>query len=843
MVYFTMQGLTTDKAKELLTVYGPNVLAKQKEKNFFQVLVDQLNNFLTILLLVAAVLSFVIGEPLDGWLIMSIIILNALFGVYQEYKASKAIAALADMTVTKVRVLRDGTESEIDSHLLVPGDIIFIEEGVKIPADGVILESINLEINEAALTGESFGVAKKKSDQSYMGTIVTRGRGYLSITATGMQTGFGKIAGKLANIKSVKSPLQKKLEIVTKSIGIVGIVASIIVFFLASFQGAEYFAAFLLAISLAVAVVPQALPAVMTITLSLAVKEMAKKKAIIRKLTAIEALGSITLIATDKTGTLTTNKMKVKEVYINGHVHHETKSAKQSQAFEELLYNSILCSTATLSPKENGKGFDIVGDPTEGALLLLAQENGLLSEAVRDEWKLIEEIPFDSVAKRMSVKVKKEDTVKTYTKGAPESILELCDKIIIDESQVKLTKEKREEIEKNLASWAEHGLRVLAFSYKDAHDKKLDNQIFLGMTAIYDAPRPEIKDAISKANSAGISVVMVTGDNEKTAAAIALESGLMKKDDIVLTGEQLDTMSDEELMKILPKVKVFARVTPFHKHHIVTLHQKRGEIVAVTGDGVNDAIALKQADVGIAMGKVGTDVARETADMVITDDNFATIVVAIEEGRNIIKNLRNAIAYLLSCNATEAVSLIIGIILGYPHIFYPIQFLYINLVTDGIPALSLSFSPREPNLMRQKPEKKLQLLGNFYVKYILAIGVFASSLVIGTYLWYNRISPELANTAAFSVLALIQSFIFVDVWLTQRNLFTNVSKLVSPVFMLAFVLPFIAQYAIVTVPSLERIFRVSAVTFNVYAQFVGIASLILVALTILNPFLRDKNTV
>mgnify|MGYP005838496061 CR=1 FL=1 len=835
-----MQGLTTDKAKELLTVYGPNVLAKQKDKSFFQVLVDQLNNFLTILLLVAAVLSFVIGEPLDGWLITSIVILNALFGVYQEYKASKAIAALADLTVTKVRVLRDGTESEIDSHLLVPGDIIFIEEGVKIPADGVVLESINLEINEAALTGESFGVAKKKSDQSYMGTIVTRGRGYLSITATGMQTGFGKIAGKLANIESVKSPLQKKLEIVTKSIGIVGIIASIIVFFLATFQGSEYFAAFLLAISLAVAVVPQALPAVMTITLSLAVKEMAKKKAIIRKLTAIEALGSITLIATDKTGTLTTNKMKVKEIYINGHVHHETKTAKQSVTFEELLHNSILCSTATLSPKESGKGFDVVGDPTEGALLLLAEENGLLSEAVRDEWKLIEEIPFDSVSKRMSVKVKKDEELRTYTKGAPESILDLCEKIIIDDSEVKLTKEKREDIEKNLALWADHGLRVLAFSFKNEHGRNLENQTFLGMTAIYDAPRPEIKDAISRANSAGISVVMVTGDNEKTAAAIALESGLMKKDDMVLTGEQLDVMSDEELLKILPKVKVFARVTPFHKHHIVTLHQKRGEIVAVTGDGVNDAIALKQADVGIAMGKVGTDVARETADMVITDDNFATIVVAIEEGRNIIKNLRNAIAYLLSCNATEAVSLIIGILIGYPHIFYPIQFLYINLVTDGIPALSLSFSPREPNLMHRKPEKKLQLLGNFYVRYILVIGLFASGLVIGTYLWFNRISPELANTAAFSVLALIQSFIFVDVWLTQRNLVTNLSKLISPVFMLAFVLPFIAQYAIVTVPSLERIFRVSTVSFVQYSQFVGIASCILIFLTIVKPLLRDK---
>ncbi len=833
-----MRGLTTEKAEELLKIHGPNIIREQKKKGFLLVLYEQLNNFLTVLLTVAALLSFFIGEPIDGILIVAIVVLNALFGVYQEYKANEAIAALKEMTITKIRVIRDGQEVEIDSHNLVPGDVIFIEEGVKIPADGKLLESVNLEINEAALTGESLGVSKKADDDAFMGTIVTRGRGYSEVTATGMETHFGKIASNLANIEESKSPLQAKLEQVTKTIGIIGIVASLIVFFLATFQGSAYFAAFLLAISLAVAVVPEGLPAVMTITLSIGVKEMAKRKAIVRKLTAIEALGSITLIATDKTGTLTTNKMKVKEVYFDGKIHeHIDESFNKSKAFSTLVLNSVLCSTAKLAPRQDGKGFDIVGDPTEGALLLMAQDTQTIPDVVRDDWKLVEEIPFDSVSKRMTVKVERKENAFTFSKGAPESILELAGQILEGDKVVSMTKQRRDEIHKVLEKWAEEGLRVLAFSYKEGNGKKIEDQVFVGMTAIYDAPRPEIQEAIKRAHTAGIQVVMVTGDNEKTAEAIALDSGLMQKGEKVLTGKQLDEMSDEELIRILPEVKVFARVTPFNKHHIVSLYQKQGEIVAVTGDGVNDAIALKQADVGIAMGLVGTDVARETADMVITDDNFATIVEAIEAGRNIIKNLRNAITYLLSCNVTEALSLIVGLILGFPHIFYPIQFLYINLVTDGIPALALAFSPRDPHVMKRKPEKNLKLLGNFDIRYIFAVGAIASTLVLIAFFWFYDIDRKLANTAAFSVLALIQSFIFVDMWLSQRNVFRHARKLIAPVFFLAFALPFVTQYSIVTIPALQNIFKVTTVSPVMFGMFVLIASLILLIVTFVKPVL------
>ncbi len=836
-----MRGLTTQKAEELLAIHGLNTIQEQKKKRFITILFEQFNNFLTILLVVAALLSFFIGEPIDGILILAIVILNGLFGVYQEAKASEAIAALKEMTITRIRVLRDDQEVELDSRYLVPGDVIFVEEGVKIPADGIILETVNLEINEAALTGESMAVSKAVNEELYMGTIVSRGRGYAQINSTGMQTKFGQIAGRLSTMTEVKSPLMMKLESVTKVIGIIGIIASMLVFFLATMEGSEYFAAFLLAISLAVAVVPEGLPAVMTITLSIGVKEMAKRKAIIRKLTAIEALGSVTLIATDKTGTLTTNKMKVKELYFNEHRHENLEEiSTKNKVFNLLVLNGIVCSTASLSPHENGKGFDILGDPTEGALLLLAQQKNHIVEEVRSQWKLIEEIPFDSVSKKMVVRVKNHAEELTFTKGAPESILQLSQKILIGDIEVDLTEERRKSITDVLEHWANQGLRVLAFSYKKDHSTRLDKQVFLGMAAIYDAPRPEIRAAVERAHTAGIQVVMITGDNEKTAQAIAREAHIMEVGDKVLTGQELDTMSDKELLTILKDVKVFARTTPFHKHHIVSLYQQQGEIVAVTGDGVNDAIALKQADVGVAMGLVGTDVARETADMVITDDNFATIVDAIEEGRNIIKNLKNAIAYLLSCNVTEAFSLIIGMLLGFPHIFYPIQFLYINLVTDGIPALALAFSPRDAQAMKHKPQKNIELLDKGNLLYIFSIGALSSLLVIGTFLWYLHESSELATTAAFCVLALIQSFILVDVWLSRRSLIGNLYKLISPIFFIAFLLPFITQAAIVSFSPIAILFKATTVSFWMFGSFIFIAFLILMGITIGKLFYKRE---
>ncbi len=813
-----MKGLTTAQVSQSLTKYGLNIITEQKKKSIFVKFFEQFNNFLTMLLIGAAILSFLLGETLDGGLIIGIVILNGLFGLYQEAKAEESLAMLKKMTVTKVRVIRDEKEIEIDSKYLVPGDLVYLEEGIKVPADGVVTKSINMEINESALTGESFPVVKIEKEDVFSGTIVAKGRGYITITKIGDKTKFGQIAHNLSTIVDGTTPLQKKLADLTKFIGIGGIVLSVIVFLVSLFEGTGYFPAFLLSVSLAVAVVPEGLPAVMTITLAIGMKKMAGKKAIVRKLSAIEALGSITLIATDKTGTLTTNKMQVKETF-----------ADKGKAEELLVLNGILCSTASLVYIHDHGSWDVLGDPTEGALLFLAQEKGLDIEETRKKWQLIDEKPFDSVTKMMTVVVKngKNEPKIIFSKGAPESILNVCDKIMVGNKEAKMSDGERKKIKKQVNEWASKGLRVLAFS---------KSKTFLGMVAIHDAPRPEVREAILKAKRAGIKVVMITGDNEKTAEAIGVSSGLMSEGDEILTGHQIEEYSDDELLRILPRVKIFARTNPFQKHRIVSLYQKLGEIVAVTGDGVNDAIALKQADVGVAMGLVGTDVARETADMVITDDNFATIITAVEEGRNIINSIKNAIKYLLACNVSEAVALLIGLILGLPTLFYPIQLLYINLVTDGLPALMLSFSPKDSGLMSITPEKEMVLLKSKDQSYIGAVGLLGAILVVVSYFMFK--DQKLGGTAAFSILTIIQSFVFIDLWLSHRHIHENIRHLFMPLFIFAFILPLILQYIILSHPFSASIFKVSSVSTSIYFEFVGLSALVLVGIFIVKKLIR-----
>jgi len=858
-----MTGLTTQQVNQLLEKYGHNVLLEGKKKTFISKFIEQFNNFLTLLLIGAAGLSFIIGEPVDGFLIIAIVVLNALFGIYQEAKAEESIAALKKISVSKVRVIRDGVEQEITSNMVVPGDICIVEEGVKISADGVIIESMNIELNESVLTGESLPVPKQKNDEVFSGTIVSKGRGVIRITQTGMQTKFGHIAQQLGTIEETETPLQIKLKQLTRTIGIVGIGAAALVFLISILRGEAYFPTFLLAISLAVAVVPEGLPAVMTITLAIGVNEMSKKKSIVRKLSAIEALGSITLIATDKTGTLTTNKMKVKEILVNdkllmsndkSNTYDTFQSEKEPiDAFDHLLLNGVLCSTASLVYVHDHGSYEVLGDPTEGALLFMAKELGLNIEEERKNNPIIDEQAFDSVTKRMSIMVGAGRDLPVqnviYTKGAPESILDICSSIQKGTQIHPLTSEERKKIETQMDTWARKGLRVLAFSYKQLKSVEISlNQLksektdlsrsqlistdhtFLGMVAIHDAPRPEVKDAVQRANAAGIRVVMITGDNERTAEAIGVTAGIIKDGDNIITGKQLEEYSDEELMVLLPKTTIFARTSPFHKHRIVSLYQKLGEIVAVTGDGVNDSIALKQADVGIAMGLVGTDVARETADMVITDDNFASIITAVEEGRNIIKNLKNAIQYLLSCNISEAITLIGGMILGFNHILFPIQLLYINLVTDGIPALSLAFSPRASHIMTEKPQKEMTLLQKKEQLYILLVGIVTSIITLFSYWYFLKTSEGIAKAAVFSVLTLIQSFIYIDLWVSHRHLHTQLKTLLSPVFLASFLFPFFTQIFIVRVPMISKVFNISSVSYTQFGAFILLSACVLVGI-------------
>ena len=860
-----MNGLSSHEAEIRLKKFGLNVIEETKRKTLIAFFIDQLSNLLVILLIIASAISFIVGEHIDAALILAIVFLNALFGIYQEKKAGESIAALKKLTINNIRVRRDGKDIEIESKFLVPGDMVFIEEGVRIPADGKVIESINLEINESSLTGESLAVSKSISDQVFMGTIVSKGRGYLEITKTGMETKFGEIAAHLSGIEIKRTPLQIKIASLSRIIGIVGIALAALIFVLSLLQGSTYFPAFLLSVSLAVAVVPEGLPAVMTVTLAIGVKEMAKKKSIMKNLAAIEALGNITLIATDKTGTITTNKMQVKEVYVNNKVYTlEDIADTKNETLTLLTLNGILCSTASLVYVHDSKSYDVLGDPTEGSLLYLAQKFNLDYEEIRKEWKLIDEESFNSKTKIMSVQVSKKDTMYNFQKGALESIMQRSKYINEDSNITTLTAQVKKRVEDKAEEWARKGLRIIAFSYStsDYEDSvthafsqsslktpstvvrpssesngnvsmEQSNNIFLGMVAIHDPPRPEVKDAILKAEKAGIKVVMITGDNEKTAEAIGQSVGLIKDHEEILTGNQVEEYSDEELLKILPKVRIFARTTPFHKSRIVKLYQRLGEIVAVTGDGVNDAIALKQANVGIAMGLVGTDVARESADMVITDDNFATIIQAVEQGRYIVKNIQNAIKYLFATNISEALTLIVGLLIGIPYFLYPIQILYINFIGDGIPALALAFSPHEEQVMKKPPAKKLELITKNDYVYIFGVAFLSMTLIFTGYYLYKNVDTSIAKTAAFSILAIIQSFVFVDIWLSHRPLFKNIAQLRSVVFLLPFFVPMISIFIMLQIPFLASLFNIVTLPTNIFLILVLLSSTILIGIAAL----------
>ncbi len=772
-----MNGLSSNQAALLLKEHGRNELPRPKKPSLVVKFFSQLNNVLIYLLLAAVVLSFMVGEIIEAALILTIVILNAGIGIYQEGKAEEAVESLQKFTRTIVRVFRDGKEQELDSTQLVPGDVAYVEEGSKIPADAVILQSQSMELNESSLTGESLPIPKNKGEEVFMGTIVAKGHGHIKIEKIGIRTKFGNITQHLAEVVEIKTPLQRKLEQLSRLIGVIGIAMSVLVFGLSYFQGHGGYLAFLLAISLAVAIVPEGLPAVMTVTLSIGVKAMAKRKAIVRKLSAIEALGNITLIATDKTGTLTTNQMRVKDIY-----------AENEDNKKLLLLNGILCSTASLVKIHDHGSYDFLGDPTEGALLLFAQEQGLDVEQIRKDWSMIDEEPFDPVTKQMMVKVKNGKSEFAFTKGAPETVLKgsLSPKF-----------------KQTLSSWTKSGYRVIAFADKNTN---------LGIVALYDPPRPEAREAIERARKAGVEVIMVTGDNSQTAEAIGVQIGLLREGEEILTGSQIDVFSDEELIAKFDRVRIFARTDPIQKSRIVSLYQKAGETVAVTGDGVNDVVALKRANVGIAMGLIGTDVARETADMILADDNFATIVNAIEEGRNIVAKLGNTVKYLLTTNLTEAAALIIAMMVGLPTLFHPIQLLYINLISDGLPAIALAFSPGDKSVMKEKPEKKISLFTRFDKVFMLVVGLFGSFIVLITYALFVHLGESLAKTAAFTVLALTQSYVFVDIWLSHRSFVRNLTLLRSGMFIAAFSSPFVLQFILLNVKPFTLMFNLHSVS-------------------------------
>lgn len=733
-------GLSSSEAKQRLEKYGLNEFQDKKRKTFLQKFIDQFKDFMIIILIAAAIISIAAGERVDAIVILAIVILNAFLSIYQEGQAEKSLESLKQMSAPEAKVVRDGKKTVVPARELVPGDIVILEAGDIIPADLRLFTSSNLKVDESSLTGESVAVEKNSEaildnnatlgdrvNMAYMSTIVTYGRGKGVVVGTSHDTEIGKIATMIEEIEDDLTPLQNKLDKLGKKLGILTIIICAIVFALGLIQKREVIDMLLVSVSLAVAAIPEGLPAIVTIVLAIGMGRMVKKNAIVKKLLAVETLGSTTYICSDKTGTLTQNEMTVKKVYSDGKFYDVTGIGYEPEGqilnqgnelthdelnnLKALLYACILNNDANLL--ENNNIYTIMGDPTEGALITFAGKAGFLEDEVEAEQPRIDEIPFDSDRKMMSTFHEVDDRIIQYTKGAPDIVLSNCKYIYIDGEFKEITDEHRVDILKANSTFASDALRVLGFAIKIINkddfkntDKNEENLIFVGLTGMIDPPRTEAMQAIEECKRTGIHTVMITGDHRETAFQIAKELGICENHNETISGSELSTIADSEYNELVKRIKVYSRVSPEQKVKIVNALRENGEIVAMTGDGVNDALAIKRADIGISMGITGTDVAKNTADMVLTDDNFASIVNAVEEGRIIFANIQKFVAFLLSCNIGEILIVFFAMLLGMEEPLKPIHLLWLNLVTDSLPALALGVEPGEPGIMDEKPRSK-----------------------------------------------------------------------------------------------------------------------------------------
>jgi len=781
-------GLSSTQALEKLREVGFNEITAKQKRTTLTIFLEQFPTFLNLILLLAAVFSFFLGDVLNGAFILAIIILNGVFGFIQEYRAEKSLEKLKSYVSPLVRVFRDGKEQEIPAKELVPEDIMTLSEGDRIAADGIIIKEADLEVDEAILTGESLPIRKLLEDLCFSGTLIVKGKGRMQISQTGDNARFGQIAQTLSSLTSEKTPLQRQLTTLGRMLSLLAIGLALTLIPFGLLQHLQLHTLFLLVVSIAVAAIPEGLPAVITIALAIGTNRLAKRKAIIRQMPAIETLGAVQVILVDKTGTLTQNSMKVK---------HVSLAAKNLE--EHLYLASSLGNTATLIRKGDNS-FEVAGDTTDGALLLWVEENQPQTTSLIKEGKISDEFVFDSESRTITTVWAHHNKQSVYVRGAPESILERCT----------LSKEKREEYEKLYTDYAKKGLRVIGFAYKtgsgiskasrEEHEKNLT---FIGFTALYDPPRLEVEKAIHAAKQAGIRTLMVTGDNEVTALSIAKEIGLIDKDEDVLTGEEVEKLRDEELLRLIPKVSVFARSKPHDKLRIATLLQQQGYIVGVTGDGVNDALALKKANVGIAMGQTGTDVAKEASDIILTDDNFSTLVRAIEEGRAIYRNIVTAILYLLTSNLSEISLVLFSTILGLPPVLLPTQILWINIATDGFPALALATDPTSHATLNELPrDPKAPLLTKRRLVRIMGIGFsLALVLVVSYSVLLQFVNHTLARTIIFN--ALIVSHLALAVIVRRKPL-----KTIPKFLLLTIIVTLIVQGIITFLPFFQRLFQI-----------------------------------
>ena len=771
-LHTSMEGLSAEEAAGLLTSKGENVLEEGKKKSTLQVFAEQFRDLLVVILIAAAVISMLSGNVESTIVIVAVIVLNAVLGTVQHEKAQKSLASLKSLSSPTAKVVRDGQKIEIPSRGVVPGDILLLEAGDMVVADGRILNNYSLQVNESSLTGESTNVDKEegiletevpladRTNMVYSGSLVTYGRAVVTVTGTGMDTEIGKIASLMNATKEKKTPLQVSLDQFSSRLAMVIMVICALVFLLSIYRKMPLLDSLMFAVALAVAAIPEALSSIVTIVQAMGTQRMARENAIIKELKAVESLGCVSVICSDKTGTLTQNKMTVQEIYVDGKVCKPDDLSLRNQLHRYLLYDAVLTNDSSIV---EGKG---IGDPTEYALLEMAGKISLSHDLIREMMHRLEELPFDSDRKLMSTKYQLHGVSTVLTKGAVDVLLYRTTHIRTSEGIRELTEKDREDIFEQNMRFSENGLRVLAFAYKEVdenHVLSLNSEngfIFIGLISMVDPPREESKEAVADAKRAGIRPVMITGDHKITATAIAKQIGIFEDGDMAVTGAELDAMTDEELDSNITKTSVYARVSPENKIRIVDAWQRRGNVVSMTGDGVNDAPALKKADIGVAMGITGTEVSKDAASMILADDNFATIIKAVANGRNVYRNIKNAIQFLLSGNMAGILSVLYTSVMALPVPFAPVHLLFINLLTDSLPAIAIGMEPAEHGLLNRKPRdpKEGILSKEFMVKLLIQGGLIAVCTMTAFHIGLRQGSASTASTMAFCTLTLSRLF-------------------------------------------------------------------------------------
>lgn len=846
-------GLSSSEVKTRLDKYGPNRIESSNKRSLLEKLKDQILDPMVILLIVASIISAFTGDTVEAIIIIAIVIINAIMSIYQEGQAEDSVAALQKMSSPEATVLRDGKRGKVKAEELVPGDIVILETGDIIPADIRLLDSRNLQIDESSLTGESVAVEKDseavydtevgigdRSNSAFSSSIVTYGHGEGVITATGHETEIGHIATSLDSVADKETPLQRQLKDLSKKLAILVVIVSILVFVVGYFRTSmDLLDNFMVAVSLAVAAIPEGLTAVVTIVLSIGMNRMVEKKAIVKNLVSVETLGSTTAICSDKTGTLTQNEMTITKVFTDfkefdvegsgytpeGDIKLDGETIKDHDQIKLLMTVASLSNDANLI--ENNGLYEITGDPTEGAMLTLSEKWGIVQEDLNEAHPRIDEIPFDSDRKMMTTFHEMDGTYYAMTKGAPDIMINNSSKIMIDGKLEDFTEDMKRQVLEENTKLAKQALRVMAYSFKpyetlEGEELTTENiereMVFVGLTGMIDPPRPEAKAAVAECHASGIDVIMITGDYFETALAIAKDLGIAESEDQAMQGSDLNNKSEEEIREIVKTKRIFARVSPQNKVQLVNALQANGNIVAMTGDGVNDAPAIKNADIGISMGITGTDVAKDTADMILVDDNFATIVNAVEEGRVIFSNIKKFVSFLLSCNIAEVLIVFLSILFGLPSPLTPIQLLWLNLVTDAFPALALGVEPAEADIMERPPRdpKESILAGETGRNVILqsiaiTISVLAAYIIGLKYIFPNNI--EGAHTMVFATLItseLLRAFSVRSERYTLKELGWFSNKNLVKANLLSFALLLLVMY----VPPIRRLFELQFITWE-----------------------------